>query len=221
MNNYIVKVLEAYNVTHDVRCFVVEKPAGYHFTPGQATLISINQPEWEDELRPFTFTSLNEQDYLEFVIKIYSDHIGVTNMLGGINAGTELIVHDVFGAIQYKGPGVFIAGGTGVTPFISIFRNLYRTDQITGNRLFYSNKTSNDVILEEELHLMLKDGFVKLYTREKVPGYYGHRIDRNFLIENITDFRQNFYVCGPDEFAANITDHLRSLGTKPDTVIFD
>ncbi|MCK9423201.1 MAG: FAD-binding oxidoreductase [Bacteroidales bacterium] len=221
MNNYIVKVLEAYNVTHDVRCFVVEKPAGYHFIPGQATLISINHPEWEDELRPFTFTSLNEQDYLEFVIKIYNDHEGVTNILGGINAGEELIVHDIFGAIHYKGPGVFIAGGTGITPFISIFRHLYRNNQLSGNKLFYSNKTSADVILEEELHLMLKNDFVKLFTRENVPDYFGSRIDRNFLIRNIANFRQNFYICGSHEFVVNISGYLVSLGAKPDTVVFE
>jgi len=36
----------------------------------------------------------------------------------------ELILHDVFGAISYMGEGVFIAGGAGITPFISIFRYL-------------------------------------------------------------------------------------------------
>lgn len=37
--------------------------------------------------------------------------IDITNMLGKTNAGAELIIHDVFGAILYKGPGIFIAGG--------------------------------------------------------------------------------------------------------------
>jgi len=56
--------------------------------------------------------------------KIYNDRNGLTKMLGKANKETELILHDVFGAIQYKGQGVFIAGGAGVTPFISIFRSL-------------------------------------------------------------------------------------------------
>ncbi|MCK7517280.1 MAG: hypothetical protein MZV64_05925 [Ignavibacteriales bacterium] len=42
----------------------------------------------------------------------------------------ELILHDVFGAINYKGEGVFIAGGAGVTPFISIFRYLQSKNEI-------------------------------------------------------------------------------------------
>jgi len=221
MNNYIVKVLEANYITHDVKCFVGEKPAGYDFIPGQATVVSINHPEWEDEMRPFTFTSLKEQNYLEFIIKIYKDHDGVTNMLGGIKAGDELIVHDVIGAIQYKGPGVFIAGGTGITPFISIFRDLYKNNQIPGNKLIYSNKTTADVIIEKELQNILQDGFVKVFTRENVAGYFGRRIDRKFLIENIGSIKQYFYVCGPFDFVESITADLIGLGAHTNRIVFD
>lgn len=221
MNNHIVKILEAHYIMHDVKRFVVEKPAGYDFISGQATDISINLSGWEDQLRPFSFTCLREESYLEFMIKIYKDHDGVTNMLGRINAGAELILHDVFGAIQYKGSGVFIAGGAGITPFISILRNLHKNKKLRGNRLIYSNKTSADVIIEGELQKMLKNDFVKVFTRENVIGYLGRRIDHDFLIENIADFGQNFYVCGPDEFVKNITGHLLNLGANADTVVFE
>jgi ferredoxin-NADP reductase len=221
MNSYIVKVQKAYYITHDVKCFIIDKPPGYDFFPGQATIISINLPGWEDERRPFTITSLREQDHLEFIIKIYRDHEGVTNKLGEIDKGSELIIHDVFGAIQYKGQGVFIAGGAGITPFISVFRSLYVTDQLQGNRLIYSNKTQADVILEEELQQMLKNDFLKLFTRENADGSAGRRIDRNFLIENIKNFHQYFYVCGPDEFVNSTTRHLLSLGASTNTVVFD
>jgi hypothetical protein len=96
MKNYNVRVLEAKYITHDVKCFKVEKPEGYDFTPGQATDVSIDLPEWKDQLRPFTFTSLRDENYLEFMIKIYKEHQGVTNMLGRINPGNELIIHDVY-----------------------------------------------------------------------------------------------------------------------------
>jgi ferredoxin-NADP reductase len=66
----------------------------------------------------------------------------------------------------------FIAGGAGITPFISIFRDLFIKKQLEGNKLIYSNKTSEDVIMNEELEGMLKDNFIKLFTREKVMGFY-------------------------------------------------
>jgi ferredoxin-NADP reductase len=221
METHIVQILKAFYVTHDVKCFVVEKPTAFDFTSGQATDISINHPDWKDKLRPFTFTNLKEQNYLEFMIKIYNDHKGVTNKLGSINAGAEIILHDVFGAIQYKGTGTFIAGGAGITPFISIFRNLYKKQHIIGNKLIYCNKTSEDVIMAEELQKMLKRDFLKIYTRENVMGYLEKRIDRNFLIENVSDFSQNFYVCGPNDFVKSITTFLLELGATPNTVIIE
>ena len=110
MEEHVVKIISIEPVTHNVKHFRVEKPAGYTFVPGQATEVAVNKPRWETERRPFTFTSLNEWDHLEFTIKIYSDHDGVTNQLGQLKAGDELLLHDVWGAIQYKGEGFFIAG---------------------------------------------------------------------------------------------------------------
>ena len=69
MEEHIVKILNIEQVTHDVRRFQFEKPAGYTFIPGQATDVSINSPSLKDEKRPFTFTCLNSADYLEFTIR--------------------------------------------------------------------------------------------------------------------------------------------------------
>jgi ferredoxin-NADP reductase len=221
MSAFVVKILEANFITHDVKRFVVEKPKGYTFIPGQATDVSINLPEWKDQLRPFTFTSLTKWDYLEFMIKIYDDHQGVTHKLGQINGGSELILHDVFGAIQYKGPGVFIAGGAGITPFIAIFRDLYRTKHLQGNLLINSNKTAADVIIGQELAQMLKQDMINVYTRENVIGFLDRRITRDFLIENIADFSKPMYVCGPDKFVADITAMLLELGATTETLVVE
>jgi ferredoxin-NADP reductase len=229
MSSHTVKILEAYYITHDVKRFVIEKPTGFEFIPGQAADVSINLPGWTDQLRPFTFTCLRDETYLEFMIKIYSstplssndEHKGVTAKLGGLNAGSELILHDVFGAIQYKGPGIFIAGGAGITPFISILRTLHKEKKLRGNKLIYSNKTSADVIMDSELQMMLKDDFIKIFTRENSVGFFGRRIDRDYLIDHIKDFGQNFYICGPDEFVNDISRSLIDLGAKPDYVVFE
>jgi ferredoxin-NADP reductase len=221
MEEHISKVFEITPVTHDVKRFKIIKPDGYTFTPGQATDVSLNLPEWKNELRPFTFTSLNEWDFLEFTIKIYNDHAGLTNMLGQIEIGAELILHEVFGVINYQGKGIFIAGGAGITPFIAIFRQLYHTGQLKGNKLIYSNKTAADVILEDELDKMMKPDFIKIFTREKSSGQAGKRIDKTYLRQTISDFNQPFYVCGPDPFVKDITKHLNDLGANPQQLIFE
>jgi ferredoxin-NADP reductase len=219
--SYIVKVLEANFVTHDVKRFVVEKPDGYSYTPGQATDVAINLPEWSDKFRPFTFTSIPRWDHLEFMVKIYNDHPGVTKQLSRVNAGGELIINEPFGAINYKGPGVFIAGGSGITPFLSILRELQKTKQLRGNRLIYTNRTSQDVIMGPELQDMLKDDFINVYTRESVMGYLDRHIDRDFLIAVINDFSRYFYVCGPDKFVKDMERILTDLGANTEYLVIE
>jgi len=222
MAEQIVKILECSYINHDVKRFVLSKPEGFEFIPGQGTEVSINHPDWKDQLRPFTFTSLNEWDYLEFIIKIYDEHNGVTNQLGKTNAGAELILHDVFGTIQYKGPGTFIAGGAGITPFIAIFRDLYQKKKLMpGNSLIFSNKTAADIILEEELTMMLGTAYTNVFTRQGVIGYNERRIDRNYLVDTIRDFSSHFYICGPESFVKEIVALLLDLGASADTLIFE
>lgn len=221
MNEYPVKILECSYINHNVKRFIVEKPPGYTFIPGQATVVSIDLPEWKDHLRPFTFTSLNEWPYLEFTIKIYNDHHGVTEQLGKTNAGATLLLHDIFGTIQYKGAGVFIAAGAGVTPFIAILRDLYNRKIIAGNKLVLSNKTSEDIIYGKELYHMLGADFINVFTRQGVIGFRERRIDRNYLVETIRDFSSNFYVCGPDEFVKDVTGYLLSLGAVSGSIILE
>src|SRR3954471_8846575 len=121
---HIVKILAITKITPDVLQVRLEKPQGINFAPGQAAEISINIQDWKQEKRPFTFTSIPANDFLEFTIKTYPDHKGVTNQLLELAAGDELVIHDVFGEIAYKKEGLFIAGGAGITPFLSILRSL-------------------------------------------------------------------------------------------------
>ena len=221
MAQHIVKILAANYITHDVKRFVVEKPAGFHYQSGENVMVALNKTGWESQQRPFTFSSLNEWPYLEFIIKIYDDHDGVTKQLGMTNAGAELILFDVFGSIRYKGPGVFIAGGSGITPFISIFRDLYMNGDIKGNKLILSNKSADDIIMPFELFGMLGTNFINVYTRQGVIGFMDRRIDRRMLIRLVGDFSSHFYVCGPTKFVEEITADLISLGANADVIIFE
>lgn len=221
MKSFTVKILAARFINHNVKRFVVEKPADYNFTPGQNVMVALNVPGWESEFRPFTFTSLPGWPYLEFIIKIYDDHNGVSNELGKTNAGGELIIQEIFGTIGYKGPGVFIAGGAGITPFISIFRDLYFSGVPHKSKLILSNKSAEDIILPYELYCMLGKRFINVYTRQGVIGYRDRRIDRKMLIMMIGDFSEHFYVCGSRGFVDNIMGYLISLGAKADSIIFE
>ncbi len=218
---HLMKILEIQPVTHDVKRYKVEKPKGYFFIPGQATEVAINKEKWKSEFRPFSFTSLPEEPHLEFVIKSYHDHHGVTNQLDKLKVGDELILNDSWGAIQYKGKGVFIAGGAGITPFIGIFRSLEAKGKLIGNRLIFANKTAEDVIIESYFRKSLGDDFISILANEQIGGHQHGMIDNDFIQAHVKDFNQEFYVCGPDQMVKDISKILEDLGAKPDAIIFE
>lgn len=221
MEEHIVRIESITPVTHNVRQFRLTKPQGYKFVPGQATEISINKNEWKEKRNPFTFTSLNSWPYLEFTIKIYPDRKGVTNELDKLNPGDELILHDVWGAIAYKGEGYFIAGGAGITPFIAILRQLNNDNMIKTNQLFFSNKTSNDIILHKELDAILGANAHYIITDEADTAFEKGHINKEYLISHVTDFTKRFYVCGPDKMVSDVTQALKELGASADQVVFE
>jgi ferredoxin-NADP reductase len=221
MGSHIVKIQSIRNVTHDVLQIMTEKPAGYAFTPGQATEVAINKEKWTEQKRPFSFTSLPDAGFLEFTIKTYPARKGVTAELLNLKPNDELILHDVWGAISYKGEGVFIAGGAGVTPFLSIFRYLNATGRIGGNKLIFANKTRADIIQMADLKNILGGSFINILSDEEVTGYAHGYITRDFLKKNIDTFDKMFYVCGPPPMMNAVQDHLTALGVANNSFVVE
>lgn len=211
MEKHIVKINSIKHITPDVLKIVTEKPQQYNFSPGQATKISINKSGWKDKKGPFTFTSLPDSDFLEFTIKTYPSHKSVTNELLKLKKNDELILHDVFGAIAYKGEGLFIAGGAGVTPFICIFRYLQSKKEIGNNKLIFANKTKDDIIHEAEFKKLLGENFINILSDEKADGYAHGQITEDFLKDYIKYSPKNIYVCGPPPMMEAIEKQLANL----------
>lgn len=219
MSGNIVKIKSIEKITHDVLKIITEKPIDHSFIPGQATEISINKNGWQNEKRPFTFTSLPGNDYLEFTIKTYPSHNGVTGQLLQLRENDELILGDVFGTISYKGEGVFIAGGAGVTPFISILRALNSKNQIGNNKLIFANKTKADIILKEEFTNILGDHFINILSNEKVEGYTHGQITEEFLKSNNISAHKHIYLCGPEPMMEAIEQQLKHLAVNTNSII--
>jgi len=211
MKQHFVKIKSIDHITHDVLRIVTEKPLHYTFTSGQATEVSINKKGWQNEKRPFTFTCLPQDDYLEFTIKTYPSHHSVTNELMQLKKDDELILNDVFGTINYKGEGVFIAGGAGVTPFISILRYLHSKNEVGECKLIFANKTQGDIILEQEFKEILGNNFINILSEEKVTGYENGIITMDFLQDNFGGINQYFYLCGPPPMIEFVEKQLQDL----------
>lgn len=219
MEPYTVKVKEVEKITPDVLRIVTEKPAGFHFSPGQATEVAINKTNWKNEKRPFTFTSLNSDPFLEFTIKTYPSHKGVTNELLNLKPNDELIIGDAWGTIGYKGEGVFIAGGAGITPFLAIFRDLVTKNQVGKNSLIFANKTEADIIHQPEFEKVLKNNFINILSDEKKDHYASGFITEGFLKKNGVQKAKHIYLCGPKPMMKAVESQLESLGVDKKSIV--
>ena len=219
--DHTVTLLMSQFVTHDVKHFIVSKPKGLSVDPGQGVELAINLPGLREQGRPFTPTGLAADRVLEFTIKAYPAHAGVTQALHQLQPGAELLMSEPFGTIRYQGPGVFIAGGAGITPFLAILRGLAHSGELDGQTLIFSNKTPRDVICEKELRHLLGERCILTCTADDAPGYVHRRVDRAFLEEKIDDFKQRFYVCGPPPFMEAVNGALTDLGASSESVVFE
>lgn len=217
-----VELLMSEFVTHDTRRLVLSRPEGFDFEPGQGAELSIDRPEWRDQGAPFTPTCLPGDRVLEFTIKRYPESDGLTQALHDLPPGAGLRISDPFGTITYQGPGVFIAAGTGITPFLAILRRLAAEQRLgEDHKLLYSNKTLRDLICGQELAHYLGDRAVFTFTREQDPAHDHHRINAAYLQGQIGDPDQYFYVCGPDAFVESVNEDLISLGVHPERLVHE
>jgi ferredoxin-NADP reductase len=214
-----VKIAAIEHLTHDVLRIVAEKPATISYQPGQAADVSISRQNWEQELRAFTFTSLPDDAYIEFTIKTYPSHNGVTGQLLSLDKGDELLIHDVFGDIAYKGEGIFIAGGAGVTPFIAILKQLQKENNAGNNKLIFANKTKADIILEDKFRQLLGDNFINILSEENIADYEHGYISADLIKKHADGHSQYFYLCGPDPMMQAVEKHLFSLGIPESFIV--
>ena len=116
---------------------------------------------------------------------------------------------------------MFIAGGAGITPFISILRMLKKESKLKGHTLIFANKMKKDVILEEELRSYLGDAFINILDLEKAEGYEYGRITGKFLKEHVPNFANYFYVCGPPSMIDAVLGFLSELGVPEEKIVIE
>lgn len=207
-------------VTHDTHHLVFDKPEGFDFEPGQATDFALDKDGWRDEKRPFTFVSLPEEETLQFVIKSYPEHDGVTEQIGQMKPGDRALIDDPWGAIEDKGDGIFIAGGAGVTPFIAILRKkLQEQGTLEGNTLVFSNQTEADIILKDEWEAMPGLAVVYTVTDQPESDLARGQVDAGFLKDLVDVKGDVVYVCGPDGMVEALPRELSKLGVPEGHIV--
>ncbi len=226
------KILDKIQLTHDTSQFRFAIPDGvdFNFLPGDHIKIypDSNKPL---EFRPYTPTNIPEKKRnFELVIKHYPD--------GKVSGFMEK--QKIGDAVGISGPqpgGHFengmaskigmVAGGTGITPFLSMIRSILKRNLPVEISLLYANKTADDIILKDELDKYAADfaNFSLFYLLNEAPPDWKmgiRRIDKELMSEKLFKPSEDTFtfVCGPPMMQINLKKQLIELGHPGDRVIF-
>jgi predicted ferric reductase len=200
---------------------------------GQWASIRVWRDDGWSEPHPFTISCAPEDEILRFTIK----KAGVfTSSIPELSPGTPVRVEGPFGVFCRdieKNPEIaMIAGGVGITPFLSVLRWLRNIRAKNRMIVFWTNKTIEDVFAIDELKKMTKDLSLKIVhaiSREKdVEKYFqaeyphilymsGH-ITRKELQKHLPFRDTSFYLCGPPKMQEFIVSELEACGVDPKSV---
>ncbi len=221
MKKYRITAIK--DLSASVRTYRLEPMEGkIEFTPGQFAFIHILDENGESIVkRPYSIASAPEEEQLEFCIKLVGGEL--TGRLEKMKEGDVVGIDGGLGHFNFSGQkkAAFIAGGTGIAPIISILRHVVKSGAEGEYLVFYSVKTQEDILYNEELKRLGKHPGIKVIitlTREEWEGHTG-RICHDLIaghIPNGTDY--NWWVCGPMGLIKAMKECLLSLKAEPENI---
>jgi len=217
-HEYLVKRVKKIGDILEIYLEAKSKPIA--FFPGQFVYLSFDDPELR-EAHPFTFSSSPDNKIVRFSVKILGDY---TSKLKKLVPGTKAVIWGAHGRM-YQGfyankEVVCIAGGIGITPFLSLLEYEINHPKKRKIDLFYSVKSKNEAVYDRELeewenrlerfiyHPNFGDSKPRL-TMAKIKKTIGS-------VEN-----KRFYLCGPTSMMKSMIKQLKNIGVKNNSIIFE
>ena len=189
---------------------------GISFKPGQ--FVKLSKADGSIG-RPYSIASPPSWPYLEFLVKITGGEF--TSYLDKISVGEKLLVSKAAGHLGFGGErkAVFIAGGVGISPIMSILRHIEENKTDGDYWLFYSARHVRDMPYLSEIMSM---GHVKKYltlTREERRGFHNGRISMDEIASTIGDVKEyTYYMCGRLEMVNGFRKALMGAGVSRERI---
>jgi predicted ferric reductase len=199
--------------TENVFTIEIEPQQKFSFEAGQFCFLRLNKNKLYAR-HPFTISSSPNEKNLRFAVKIEGRF---TKAVSELKEGEEIFVDGPFGIFTVEGNKnlIFIAGGVGITPFMSIIKNNLEKEKNQDITLLYSAKTEKDIIFKKEFDNMKKPWLKKIYLlREKTKGNeYGY-FTRKLIEKYVSNLDSLFYICGPERMKKSVKEILASMKVK-------
>ena len=195
---------------------VVLKPVGdmMNFKPGQFAFVEIQGKGWS-EPHPFTISSAPGEGRLRFTMKVLGDW--TRKVREELEPGGNVIVRGPYGRFDAsKTTGkkqVWIAGGIGLTPFLSKLRAMDADDDREIHFAYAARNKEEAIFLEELQAIEAERDNLTLYYFFSEDGDFA-RVDaaKERLPGALTDFE--YFICGPKPMVEGLIKDLKKEGVK-------
>jgi len=209
------KVLKVIEHSKDIREYVLELEKERKYNPGSFVQLSLDLVTASDiwpNSRTFSIASY-EKGTMRFIIKIVGTY--TSRIFNDLNVGNKCTIKYPFGDLFNKNlvseKHLFIAGGVGITPYLSLIKYYESNGQLDNISLFYSAKYFHDLLHYESLKSELGENMEVFITREKCSNCHNKRISIE-EINKIADKETNIYICGSKSFNKDYKDLLMENG---------
>jgi ferredoxin-NADP reductase len=190
----------------------------FRFVPGQFVNVTVEIPDKGRTRRAYSIASSPLDPELLLTVKRMEPGLLSEYLCAEVTEGDLLHIRGPYGCftLEPSAQSVFIAAGSGIVPFRSMWRYLLQTRSSKRFSLLYASRSFHYVIYREELTALNAAGFriIHTFTRNEDPLWtgYSRRIDQEMLLEFVEAAGEKvFYVCGPPEFCACTAQHLLNL----------
>jgi ferredoxin-NADP reductase len=233
MAAHSVRLTARNQIAEGTMAFHLEKPAGFEFRPGQAIDIVLTgkmaPPNAQDCRHTFSIVSAPFQDELVFATRMRDS--AYKQSLAAVPIDSVVEVDGPFGSLTLhknaSRAAVLIAGGIGVTPFMSMVRQAAKDRTQQDLLLIYSNRRPEDTAFLSELQQLHTSNprfrLVATMTDMKHSSqpWVGEtrRIDSELVMSATTDLPASiFYVAGPPTMVEAMRLTLIEAGVDEDDV---
>ena len=219
VKRYPLRVSHIKQETHDTWSLCIE---GDHpdYAPGQFMLLRLKIDGIVSASHPFTISSSPTRKGLSVCVKSVGDFTSSLSESVQLDQAFVDMPYGVFSFANHDAERyIFIAGGIGITPFLSMLRFMQDTKLNKEVILIWGNKAKRDIVFKAEIESMASQmtslKVIHVLSREKEwPGEKGH-IDAEKLKRHVGDFTKGeFFVCGPPRMMKDLEKALFALGVK-------
>lgn len=221
MRLHVAEIIKETPTTRTLRCTRVDGPLP-PFRPGQYVNLFVDV-DGVLTSRPYSISSPPGAEFLELTVRDKPGGFVAPFLLNEVEVGDELETTGPAGSFYHEplidGEDlVFLAGGSGITPFMSIIRDAVQRECALNIHLLYGSRVPEDVIFHEELtELSSQQPNLRysLVISEPPPGYEGLTgfLGADLIRTQIGDpAGKTFYVCGPNVMYDFCLADLTALG---------